>query len=252
MAIGAAVGSEVLESRKTKSNYDHRFFLGMTILIAVIVFIGFARTYYLAGVFHPRPLPSVIVHVHGAVATCWILLLVVQASLISGHHQTAHRRLGIFGFFVAVSMILLGVLAARESILIQGRKAPGFDALSFFAIPFSEIVGFAGPVMFAFAMRRKASVHKRLILIGTIAMMTAALGRWPVAFLLHKPLPAMLCSYSLLAILALYDLFSTRRLQPVTILGSAFVILVELMSYPVGPTAAWHIFASWLRSPHLP
>lgn len=248
MAIGMAVGSEIAERRQVKRNYDHRFFLGMMVLIVVIVFIGFARTYYLAGMFHARPLPSAIVHIHGVVFTGWIVLLLVQTSLISAHHQNAHRRLGIFGVFLATAMIVLGVLAARESILVQGRKAPGYDPATFLAIPLSEILGFAGPVMFAFAMRRKSSIHKRLILIATIAMMTAAFGRWPVAFLLHKPLPAMLCSYSLFVILALYDLASVRRVQTVTVLGSAFVVFVELMSYPVGHTAAWHTFASWLRS----
>lgn len=211
------------------------------------MFIGFSRTYYLAGIFHARPLPSVIVHIHGAVATCWIVLLVVQTSLVSRHRQDLHRKLGIFGFFVAVATIVLGVLAARQSILIQGRKAPGYDAVSFFAIPFSEIVGFAGPVLFAFAMRRKPWVHKRLILIATIAMMTAALGRWPVAALFHRPLPAMLCAFSLFVIVFVYDVVATRKLQPATIFGTAFVIFVELMSYPVGRTAAWHTFASWLR-----
>lgn len=248
MAIGATVGSEIAERKQLPRNYEHQFFSAMAISITLIVFVGFARTYYLAGLFHARPLPSVIVHIHGAVATCWIALLVVQTSLISSHRRDLHRKLGILGFFVALAMIVLGVFAARESILIQGRKAPGFDPIVFYAIPFSEIVGFAGPVLFAFALRRKPSIHKRLIMIGTIAMMTAALGRWPVAFLFHRPLPAMLCSYSLLAAVFVYDLASTRKLQSATIFGSAFVIFVELMSYPVGHTAAWHAFASWIRS----
>lgn len=234
--------------RQLARNYDHIFFSALAILIAVIVFIGFAPTYYLAGVFHARPLPSVIVHIHGAVATSWIVLLVVQTSLISTHHRNAHRKLGIFGFCIALAMIVLSVLAARESILVQGRKAPGFDPATFFAIPLSEVVGFAGPVLVAFAMRRKASIHKRLILVGTIAILTAAFGRWPVAFLYHRPLPAMLCSYSLFVVMIFYDLASTRKLQSATAFGSAFVIFVQLMSYPVGHTAVWHSFASWIRS----
>jgi hypothetical protein len=45
--------------------YDHYFFSGMALLMLATVFQGFARSYYLAGVFH-APLPSLIIHVHGA------------------------------------------------------------------------------------------------------------------------------------------------------------------------------------------
>lgn len=61
----------------------------------------------------------------------------------------------------AVAVIVLGVLAARESILVQGRKAPGFAPLSFLAIPLSEIAGFTGPVLSGFALRRKSSSRSR-------------------------------------------------------------------------------------------
>ena len=54
--------------------FDHLFFSGMAVLMLVTVFVGFAQTYYLAGVFH-APLPSLIIHLHGAVFSCWVLLL---------------------------------------------------------------------------------------------------------------------------------------------------------------------------------
>jgi len=45
--------------------YDDLFFSAMALLILATVFVGFARTYYLAGVFQ-APLPSLIIHLHGA------------------------------------------------------------------------------------------------------------------------------------------------------------------------------------------
>ena len=62
--------------------FDHIFFSCMAGLILATVFLGFARTYYLAGIFH-APLPSLIIHLHGAAFTCWILLLVTQTSLVA-------------------------------------------------------------------------------------------------------------------------------------------------------------------------
>jgi hypothetical protein len=62
--------------------YDHLFFSVMALCMLATVFVGFARTYYLAGVFH-APLPSLIIHLHGAAFSCWILLLVTQTSLVA-------------------------------------------------------------------------------------------------------------------------------------------------------------------------
>lgn len=228
------------------SRYDHVFFPAMSVLILVIVFIGFARTYFLAGAFR-APLPGRIIHFHAVTFTCWILLLVVQPSLVATHRVNVHRRVGVFGFCLALLMVIVGVLAAIDT-LTRNAASPGFEAKSFYAIPMSEIFGFAVPAVFAFRARRNPTVHKRLILIATVAMLTAAFGRWPVGFLLHKPLPAMLCSYSLFVVLVFYDLVSTHRVQRVTVAGSALVIFVELMSFRIGHTAAWHAFASWMQS----
>src|SRR5258708_4280410 len=91
--------------------YDHLFFSAMALLILATVFVGFARTYYLAGVFH-APLPSPIIQLHGAAFSCWILLLVTQTSLVSAGRVDIHRRLGIAGFLLACLMVILGALAA--------------------------------------------------------------------------------------------------------------------------------------------
>jgi hypothetical protein len=52
---------------------ENLFFPGMAVLILATVFVGFAHTYYRAGVFH-APLPNLIVHIHGAVFSFWVLL----------------------------------------------------------------------------------------------------------------------------------------------------------------------------------
>jgi hypothetical protein len=243
----SAVQGDVKASERATRRYEHAFFSGMSVLIAGIVFVGFARTYFLRGIFHPRPIPSWIIHVHAAVFTCWIVLLVIQTSLVARHRVRIHRRLGILGLCLAPLVLILGVAAATDT-LTRNAAAPGFDPGSFYAIPLSEIAGFAVPAFCALWMRRDSAVHKRLILIATIAMMTAAFGRWPVHLLLHKPLPAMLAAFSLFLVLALYDLVSIGKIHRATLAGSVYVIAIELMSFPVGHTAAWHAFASRMQS----
>jgi len=238
----ALVGSHVIEKRSRRTA-EHLFFGGMSALVALVVFIGFARTYYLAGVFGAKPLAAPIVHVHGAVFTCWILLLVVQTSLVGTGHTAIHRRLGLLGLGLAPLMVVLGVLVANE-MLARMSVVPGVDAPVIYAVALSEITGFAIPVFFGFLWRRKSPAHKRLILTGTIATTTAGFGRWPVSLLLHKPLPAMLCAFVLLLLVIGYDLKSTRRIHPATVLGSAWVVFIELTGFAVGHTAFWHALLS--------
>ena len=85
----------------------------MVLLILATVFVGFARTYFLAGLFR-APLPNLLIHIHGAVFTGWILLLAVQTGLVSTHRVDIHKRLGLVGFGLACAMVVLGELAARE------------------------------------------------------------------------------------------------------------------------------------------
>lgn len=226
---------------------EHLFFWGMTVVIALVVFTGFARTYYLAGLFDAKPLPAPVVHVHGAVFTCWLALLLAQTSLVGTGRTIAHRRLGLLGLGLAPLMVVLGVLVAKE-MLHRTWTLPGFDSPLIFAVALSEVTAFAVPVFFAFRLRRRPAFHKRLILIGTIAITTAGFGRWPISFLLHKPLPAMLAAFSLLTLLIAFDLMSMRKVHRATALGSAWVVCIELGGFALGHTAMWHTFAAHVRS----
>jgi len=225
--------------------FDHIFFSSMAVLLLATVFLGFARTYYLAGIFH-APLPSLIVHIHGAAFSCWILLLVTQTSLVSAGRVQVHRRLGIAGFGLACLMVILGVLAATDS-LVRQAGPPGRDPRFFYIIPLTDMLIFATLISFAFRFRSDPATHKRLILIGTIALMIAAIARWPV--LGHRDaVRAALLSYVFLAFLAAYDLWSTHKLHRATLWASAFLIFVQQIRIPIGKTAAWHAFAAWVQS----
>ena len=70
-----------------------------TIAMAVVVFAGFARTFYLKPLFPEAQefaAPESVFYVHGAVFTAWMLLLVLQALLISTRRVAMHRSLGWF------------------------------------------------------------------------------------------------------------------------------------------------------------
>ena len=226
--------------------YDHVFFSAMALVMLATVFVGFAHTYYLVGVFH-APLPSLIIHLHGAAFSCWILLLVAQTSLVSAGRVDIHRKLGIAGFLLACLMVILGVLAATDS-LRRGTGPTGLDAQFFYVIPMTDMLIFATLVFCAFRYRANPPAHKRLILVATTGLLIAAVARWPFVLVHRKPMMAALASYVFLVILVAYDLWSTRRVHRATLWAGAFLIFVQQIRIPIGKTAVWHNFAGWAQS----
>ena len=248
MSIAAAVPRvpAMVTTGAPGRRYDHYFFSGMALLILFTVFLGFAHSYYLAGMFN-APLPSRIIHLHGAVFTCWILLLVTQTSLVASGRVDIHRRLGIAGFFLACLMLVLGVLAATDS--LAHRVSPsGIPPKLFYIIPMADMLIFGTLVFFAFRARSNPTAHKRLILVATVSLMIAAIARWPLAFTHRNPLRATLLTYVFLLMLVAYDLWSTRKVHRATIWACGFLIFVQQIRMPVGETAAWQAFASWAQT----
>jgi hypothetical protein len=229
--------------------YDNRFFSVMIGLLLATVFVGFARTYFLAGVFR-APLPNKLLHVHGAVFTCWMLLLIVQTSLVSARRVDIHRKLGLAGFGLACLMVALGLLAATDAVYRNVAPLPGLDAKIFYTIPMGGVLVFSVLIYFAYRMRRDPAAHKRLILVATISIMDAAIDRWPLAFIHHHHMNEWV-HYAFLLPIVVYDLWSTGKVQRVTVWAGLFVIIVLQLRIPVGQTAAWQAFAAWAQSLHI-
>ncbi len=227
--------------------YDHYFFSFTALLMLVTVLLGFARTYYLAGIFR-APLPSLVIHIHGAAFTVWILLLVTQTSLVAAGRTDIHRKLGIAGFLVGCLMIILGVMASTDSLVRHaGQVGPsGLDAGTFYIIPLSDILLFAVFLFLAFRNRRDSPAHKRYIYLATTALLLAAFARWPFAFIAgHFPVAVLSCEIYLLFLIA-YDLWSTHKIHRATLWAGAFLIFVQQVRIPLAKTGLWHSFADWV------
>lgn len=246
--MATAVMQNVTQARPGR-RYDNIFFTAMIALLLATVFVGFARTYFLAGVFR-APLANKLLQVHGAVFTCWMLLLVVQTSLVSAHRVDIHRKLGLVGFGLACLMVVLGVIAATDALARNVSPIPHLDAQTFYTIPLGGMVVFSALIYFAYRMRRDPAAHKRLILIATIGIMDAAIDRWPLAFI-HQHHINNLFNYALLLPIVAYDLWSTGKIQRVTVWASLYVIVVQQLRIPIGQTATWHAFAAWAQSLHI-
>jgi FtsH-binding integral membrane protein len=230
----------------TPAHSDRYFFSGMALLLLATVVVGFARTYFLAGVFH-APLPSVLVHVHGALFSLWILLLITQTALVSVRRVDIHRRLGLAGFILALLMVVVGTMTATGLLARDVSPVPVFDAKTFYAIPMADMLIFAVLILFGYLQRKNPAAHKRLVMIATIALMDAPTGRPPFAVITHHQYLDFVFCVAFLLMIAGYDLWSKHKVQRATILGGLVMILVDLVRVPVGMTAGWHSLATWAQ-----
>ena len=242
------MATAVLEQTEAKRlvpsrRYEHLFFSAMAILILATVFLGFARTYFLAGVFR-APLPNWLIHVHGAAFSSWIILLVTQTSLVSAGRADIHRRLGLLGFALASLMVVLGMVAGTDA-LRRGFAPPGIDAKRFYIVPITDMLFFATLIFFAFRARFDPPAHKRLILIATSALLIAAVSRWPFASVNGKVLIATFIADIIVLFVAAYDIFSIGKIHRATLYAGIFLIVAQQIRFPIAQTAAWHTLATW-------
>lgn len=226
---------------------DRRLYILAAILTPLIVILGFGRTYYLKGFFDTPVLPGRIVHLHGIIMTAWVVLFIVQVSLVATRRTRVHQRLGILGGVLAALVVIVGVLTALYA---AARGAtPGPPALAFLIVPLGDMLIFSILIALALYFRRKLQVHKRLMLLAAINLLTPAIARIPLSFISNGgPLAFFgLTDIVLLAAVA-FDTIKHRRLHPVFLWGSIFLIAMQPLRLLLAGTDAWMGFAAALVS----
>lgn len=154
---------------------ERAFYGAMVTSIAVVVFVGFSPTFYLRG-FESQPKPlTTLLYAHGAVFSAWIVLLLVQASMISTRRVDVHRRLGVLGLALATSMIVLAAATALTlaSRLEQnvGAVAAARAALSLFDLPIFALLDLFAVALIAWDFVSRRGVHAATV-VGTLALLT--------------------------------------------------------------------------------
>ncbi|MGH7669819.1 MAG: hypothetical protein ACRENQ_10040 [Gemmatimonadaceae bacterium] len=232
--------------RKPQPRFERRFYLGMSFAFLALVFWTFARTFYLKG-FFATPALSPLLDIHGVVMSGWVLLLVVQSSLIAVHRVRWHRRLGVLGVGWAVLVVILGSVttvhaAGRE---VRGHTAQAAEFVSVMGLDLLQMVFFACFVAAAVWWRRRPDYHKRLMLLTIACLLPDALARLPVSFM-TDPMILLGMNGCVLVCVGIDTLWH-RRLHPVFGWGGAVFLGAFNLALPLMTTRGWVTFASrWL------
>jgi len=203
----------------------------MSVMLLAIVLIGFSRTLYLRPLFDVPDIPP-YVYIHGAVLTAWFAWFVVQTSLVASYRTSIHRRLGMVGIGLGVSVEIAGFAAAlglaprlrakygdiesdlsRISLVVWGNLA--------------MMMVFATFLIAALLLRRQPEKHKRLMLLASISIIGPAvgrIGRLPLLDGVPDAMFSLIAMFSMLVALMMFDFVSDRRIHAVSLAGSLYLI----------------------------
>jgi hypothetical protein len=222
--------------------YDRHFYTGMAVAAAVVVFVGFAPTFFLRASYQSTPLPTYL-QVHGFFFTTWIALFIAQTSLVAARRTAVHRRLGWATAALAVVMVVVGTTAGIWSMRRQVDAGFAEQAQAFLTTPLFSMVAFAVLVATAIKFRRDPQMHKRLMLLATISILDAAVARLPLEFLKTSSWNYLPTTDVFLAAAILYDVVSRRTVHQAYIWGGLLLVMEQALRIPIGETAAWQAIA---------
>ncbi|MES2130561.1 MAG: hypothetical protein V4463_25090 [Pseudomonadota bacterium] len=244
--MSANVGT--IQARERAFPAQHRWDRNAIAVLAALVWLGIVMGFGGDMIEHAKtnaPPYLFIVHIHAAAFVGWLVLFTVQIGLIRHKRWLTHKRLGMGMAVLAVAMVILGPLA--EYLVDVSRLGTPRADPAFFAIALTAMLAFTGLVGAALLMRRDASTHKRLMLLGTFYISSAGFARWEGAWLGpifgEGPLGLAMVLYfgSTLLMLALgaYDLATRRRLHPAYVAGLAWALAIEAFSVWLYHQSAW-------------
>ncbi|HEY2906212.1 MAG TPA: hypothetical protein VGJ29_09955 [Vicinamibacterales bacterium] len=227
---------------------DHRFFSLMSIAAAITIIAGFSNT-YAPKLLTGAPAVPAIIHLHAVVFTSWLVVFVVQTTLVLRKHTDVHRRLGIAAVALAALMFIVGTSTAITVARLGDRGIPGVefpDAAGFLLLNLGATFVFTALVAAGWYFRRSAQTHKRLMLMATAgALIGPGVSRLPFASG-NPPVIGMLALAFLVAG-PVYDLVTRRRVHQAYVWSG----LLAMATTPpvvalISRGAAWHSIAAWL------
>jgi hypothetical protein len=214
----------------------------MSLAALAIMFAGFAKTWFLRSHFHPEPL-TLTVRLHGAAFTAWVLLLLVQTTLVSARRTDIHRKLGWIGTGLAAFMMVIALDAAVIAVHAAVVCCNADLARAFLLIPIADVIVFGALVGCAVIYRREPGTHKRLMLLATLAILDAATTRWPLQFIQTSKYGYYVALDAIILAVVAYDAISRRQLARAYAWGVPLVIGSHVLRELIGRTALWKSFA---------
>jgi hypothetical protein len=238
--VSAALLLRTLPDAGETRDASHAFYVGIAVTALIMVFAGFAPSFFLRPWRSGPPL-TLAVLAHGTAFSSWVVLFVVQTSLVASGRVGLHRRLGVAGVVLAVVMVASGI---PLSLSAAGRGAFPADPLAFLLVVLVDLLGFAAFTAWAIRHRHRSQTHKRSMVLALASLLPPAVSRWPIAVRYPMIIGVVLLLFVATAPVA--DLWSRRRQSAVSLWGGLALMASVPLRLALAQTAPWHRLAGWL------
>ncbi len=183
MSTSPAVASGQIRAKlPARSALASAFFPAVAVLLIALTLVGFKHFYFEGRAYPGReitPPIRALVITHGVVMSAWLVLFLVQPLLIASGKARIHMKVGRVGAVLALAVLASGLYIAVQSARVSppDNRIWGLLPKPFMAIPFLAAVLFGAFVGVGIWQRRRREIHRPMILLGTLAAMSAAISR---------------------------------------------------------------------------
>ncbi len=193
---------------------------------------------------HSIPPPPIIVHVHAAVFTVWMLLLTTQVLLVLRQRIEWHRK---FGWFLAGWACLMAFMgpAAFISVAAQAAKLHGPSPRPLLSVQIGAIGGFLILLAWGIALRKNPAAHKRMMILSTVSIASPGFARFSSFLIPAAPHSATVWFFYifygnvlLIVLMAAWDWYRGRLIRSFVI-GAAGLLAAEYLA------AALYFWKPW-------
>lgn len=222
--------------RKLERAQRSRLFVWMGVGGVLVALLGFTKTFFIP-LFSGAFSAPLLIYVHGAFLFSWVIFFATQSIWVHRKDIRVHKTLGWVGAGLVVGVVVstlgVGTLASQRTAATGDIDLASRELL----VIFLEMTMFSALIVSAFFLRRRADVHRRLMLLAFIASLGPAWFRFrhyfppidnPVFFY------SLLLADSLIVIAAVSDFLRERRVHWVyAFVGSGMVgvHLVEVFAF---------------------
>lgn len=205
------------------SRVRSHFHVWLGLWMLAIVVIGFWPTYFSLLVRGALAIPAVV-HAHALVFLGWMGLMMAQVIVAARGHIRLHRAIGRWGIGYGCVVIVMGLIVGPTSAVIKFNSGVWTrdEAARSLLVNIGDMVSFAAWFGAAIWFRARPEVHKRLMVVATVALLFAALARWTFV---GSGLARAGIWLSPIFIGMVHDWVTRRRVHPVYAIGSIALFL---------------------------
>jgi len=224
-----------------------RFYALIALILALFTIIGFSRTYYFRFLTDLPPL-TMLVHLHGAVFTAWLVVFVAQTRLVAAHRVDLHMKLGVAAVALAVLILAVGFATTAVKANEPRIHPSGLTPEQFTVVGVTSLGMFAVFAGLGIALRRRAALHKRFMVLAMIAVLTppssrvlTMLGLREYWTFLVPVVPALFIAWCLV-----HDWRRYRLVHPVYAIGGLVIVALWPLRLIAGRSEWYQPVGQWI------